>query len=200
MDPGPKYNTQIHLGKKTINMKNTPNYSIQNTNIPDHMHEVVKHAKEVPAPGKYAIQKSDRIVGCVRLDEAKKNFLEEAQFLGQQTPHAYNEVPLQLYKSPRASVVQMGALVHQEKPRRADAIECNEPIGPGYYQPEPAFQKKSNVPTPRTFSFIKSPKRMFMDDVIAKAKDVPAAGMYSPEKAEARLCRRITRTVPGWFR
>jgi len=43
----------------------------------------MKHAKEVPAPGKYTILKNEKIIGCVKLNEAKKNILDEAEYLGQ---------------------------------------------------------------------------------------------------------------------
>lgn len=66
------------------------------------MHQIVKHAKEVPAPGKYFLKEKTKILGCVRLKEPKRNILDNAIFLGQSTPHAYNLVPLDVFKSSRS--------------------------------------------------------------------------------------------------
>ena len=46
------------------------------------MHQIMKHAKEVPAPNKYTILKNEKIKGFVGLNEAKKNILDDAEYLG----------------------------------------------------------------------------------------------------------------------
>ena len=66
------------------------------------MHQIVKHAKEVPAPGKYYFKQKEKILGCVKLKEEKMNILDNSIFLGQSTPAPYDLVSMELYKSPRS--------------------------------------------------------------------------------------------------
>ena len=66
-----------------------------------------------------------------------------------------------------------------------------EILGPGHYSNiESAFKRKSTVPSMINFGFSKSPKKTYLDDVMKIAKAIPAAGQYSPEKADRIIIKR----------
>jgi len=65
LDPGPKYDVTLDIGKRSSIRKNPPIILMKDANIPGHLDSLVKVAKTIPGVGKYESHKNpNKVLGC----------------------------------------------------------------------------------------------------------------------------------------
>lgn len=137
--------------------------------------EIIKASKKIanPGPGAYESLGKDKLIGLFKVKEEKSQFIDEAKFVGHQTPGAiYN--PNFNYIKPKILTTKVYA--DKRKKSTGDKIKKSNDPCVGLYEVEKAYVKTQL--SQRIPQFSKKVHKNFMD-IYKKSKEwLPGVGSY----------------------
>jgi hypothetical protein len=103
LDPGPKYDVELNMTKKSPTRDNPPRVKIMNTKIPTNIQIIEAQAKKTPASNFYKPHRDPKILGTILVKEKIGAFSDQAIFYGKETPGHYPSVDPYKYKMSRTA-------------------------------------------------------------------------------------------------
>jgi len=138
--------------------------------------------------GKYdASPKKSKVLGTYTQNESDMGMISEAVFKGMQTPHSYEMVPFDKFKTKYRT-----ARIYKPKTDKPDnRLKKDDSPNPHTYRPEGGLQLTTKKV--KNYKFSKMPKSSFTDIEIKKRKKSPGVGSYNIENADKIMTKGLSK-------
>lgn len=172
-----------------INPKKQSNLSKgKRLTLPDEI-ALLNKKEQRPGPGTYEPKNHTRLLGCFNLQGEKTSFVEEAKYLGLQTPHQYDAK----YHLVQEKPLSLKLIPPKEKPSEQYKIKKNDSPSPVSYDAVKSYEA-TQMDKPRFF--IPKSKDLKLTDIAVKQKSfVPGVGTYNFEKSLDKITKGVSK---GW--
>ena len=191
-DPGPKYDVELDMSKKSPTHDNPPRIRLVKDKIPTRIAEIEIASRKVPGPGRYENDRKRKIYGTYTYKNAGGTFTDEALYRGMCTPSHYPAVDLEVtkvrcpkFRYKKAAVTQ-AIDIHGGTftiPGRIDKIRKDGSPGAASYNHNESFYKTTVCESPIKWSLNKEKRVTYTCEQANRKSSVPAPSLYNPERA-----------------
>ena len=183
-DPGPKYEVELNMSKKSPDRNNPPRLIIKRDNIPTRITEIENESRKVPGPGRYDNAKKRKIYGTYTYKNFGGTFTDEALYRGMITPgHTYDAIDLEKIKNRASKFKYNKPNIDGPLTNRIGKIPKSDDPACTSYKDNEAFYKTTFVERTIKWPLSKSKRTTYTCEQADRKASLPAPSHYHPEKA-----------------
>lgn len=183
--PGPIYDTNTAMGKRSPTKHNPLIVKFHKSKIPNFIDNTISMAKLYPGVGKYDTETKRKIVGAPKQTSPKGEFLNEAMFKGMKSAEYYNLVDVEKYKMNRSPILKIKGPVDKKAVESSGTKSYH--LSPQHYKLEDKYKKLSTYEAAKDFKFAKGKRMTFTEIETKRRMETPGVGKYDHEKGQNRL-------------